>query len=363
MKKLLLSLAALCATTFAVAQTQLLNNPGFEDWNSDSEPAYWKTASTAGNATLSKSEDARSGAYAVQINNQSSNKRIGYQETTLTPGTYVFSFYAMGVSEGASVRPGYTTVTDGVANSNYQYGSYTNDISATDWQLVTHEFTLTDTTTLCLVIMNPKNTASVLIDDASLTTTNGGLVENNESDDNNESGDNSESGDNNEGNDDTEVVSIANTPETAYTPEQAIAIIDAGKDLSTAVYVKGIITSIKEVSTSYGNATYFISADGTESNVLEIFRGYYYNGDKFTAEDQLKVGDEVIVYGKLVNYNGTKEMTTGSSIYSIGGITSGIASIAASTEAEAIYTLDGQKVQNVQKGKIYIQNGKKFLAQ
>jgi hypothetical protein len=257
----------------------------------------------------------------------------------------------MGVSEGASVRPGYTTVTDGVANSNYQYGSYTNDISATDWQLITHEFTLTDTTTLCLVILNPKNTASVLIDDASLTTTDGGLVENNES------------GDNNEGNDDTEVVSIANTPETAYTPEQAIAIIDAGKDLSTAVYVKGVITSIKEVSTSYGNATYFISADGTESNVLEIFRGYYYNGDKFTAEDQLKVGDEVIVYGKLVNYNGTKEMTTGSSIYSIGGITSGIASIAASTETGAIYTLDGQKVQNVQKGKIYIQNGKKFLAQ
>jgi hypothetical protein len=161
MKKILLSLVALFATTFAVAQTQLLNNAGFEEWKNDSEPTYWKTTSTAGNATLSKSEDARSGSYAVQINNQSSNKRLGYQETTLKAGTYTFSFYVMGMAEGGSVRPGYVPVTDGKVG-DYQYGSYTNDISATDWQLVTHEFTLSEETTLCLVIMNPKNTASVL---------------------------------------------------------------------------------------------------------------------------------------------------------------------------------------------------------
>jgi hypothetical protein len=345
MKKILLSLVALFATTFAVAQTQLLNNAGFEEWKNDSEPTYWKSASSASNATLSKSEDARSGSYAVQINNDSKgNKRLGYQETTLKAGTYTFSFYVMGMAEGGSVRPGYVPVTDGKVG-DYQYGSYTNDISATDWQLVTHEFTLSEETTLCLVIMNPKNTASVLIDDATLTTTDGGIVESGE-----------------EGGDEGEVVSIANTPETAYTPVQAIALIDAGQDLSTAVYVKGIISSIKEVSTSYGNATYFISADGTEENVLEIFRGYYLDGAKFTAEDQIKVGDEIIVYGKLVNYNGTKEITTGSSIYSINGVATGITSVGAQATGDAkVYSIGGQRTQNLQKGGIYIVNGKKVL--
>lgn len=156
-------------------------------------------------------------------------------------------------------------------------------------------------------------------------------------------------------------VDIANTPETAYTVAKANEIITAGQGLDTKVYVIGTITKIKEVSTQYGNATYWIS-DGNEytSDDLQIFRGYSLDGEKFKAEDQIKVGDKVIVYGKLVDYNGTKEMTTGSSIYSLNGVTA-ISSISAETNADSvIYNLAGQRMSKLAKG-INIVNGKKVI--
>ena len=156
-------------------------------------------------------------------------------------------------------------------------------------------------------------------------------------------------------------VDITNTPETAYTVAKANDLITAGQGLETEVYVKGTITMIDEVSTSYGNATYWIG-DGAEysSDDLEIFRGYYLEGENFTAEDQIKVGDKVIVYGKLVDYKGTKEMT-GSSIYSLNGVTTGISNIKAETINDgAVYNLAGQRMNKLSKG-INIVNGKKII--
>lgn len=156
-------------------------------------------------------------------------------------------------------------------------------------------------------------------------------------------------------------VDITNTPETAYTVAKANDLITAGQGLETEVYVIGTITKIQEVSTSYGNATYWIG-DGTEysANDLEIYRGYYLEGEYFTAEDQIKVGDKVIVYGNLVDYKGTKEMT-GSSIYSLNGVTTGISNIKAETINDgAIYNVAGQRVNKLSKG-INIVNGKKII--
>ena len=156
-------------------------------------------------------------------------------------------------------------------------------------------------------------------------------------------------------------VDITNTPETAYTVAKANDLITAGQGLETEVYVIGTITKIQEVSTSYGNATYWIG-DGTEysANDLEIYRGYYLEGENFTAEDQIKVGDKVIVYGMLVDYKGTKEMT-GSSIYSLNGVTTGISNIKAETINDgAIYNVAGQRVNKLVKG-INIVNGKKVV--
>lgn len=108
-----------------------------------------------------------------------------------------------------------------------------------------------------------------------------------------------------------------NSIDNPYTVSEALAIIYAGTYTSDKVYVAGTISQISEVSTTYGNAIYYISDDGSTSNQLEVYRGYYLDGEKFTSEDQIKVGDKVVVYGQIVMYNTIAEITTGSSIVSI----------------------------------------------
>lgn len=124
---------------------------------------------------------------------------------------------------------------------------------------------------------------------------------------------------------------IANTQETALTVAEALELIKTTDEATLAhkdnkMYVKGIVVSVGEVDTDqYGNATYNIAdaTDATES--LIVYRGYYLNGAKFTAETaaKLTVGAEVVVYGTLVNFKGnTPEFTSGSKIVSISEPTS-----------------------------------------
>ena len=116
------------------------------------------------------------------------------------------------------------------------------------------------------------------------------------------------------------------TLDTPYNVAAALNAISAlsADDKKENVYTVGIISSIKEVSPSYGNATYYISDDGTTANQLMIYRGYYLDGAKFTAVDQIKVGDKVVVAGTVVNFYGnTPEYTTGSKIISINADDSG----------------------------------------
>lgn len=157
-------------------------------------------------------------------------------------------------------------------------------------------------------------------------------------------------------------IDITNTPETAYTVAKANELIAAGEGLETSVYVKGIITEITEVSAQYGNATYYINDTESTDGQLCVFRGKYLNGEKFTSEDQIKVGDEVIVYGQLVNYSGTYEINSGNQLYSINGVTTGINKVEADTENvnAPAYNLAGQRVNNSYKG-IIIKNGKKYI--
>lgn len=156
--------------------------------------------------------------------------------------------------------------------------------------------------------------------------------------------------------------SETNTPETAYTVAKALQLIADGENNSEEkVYVKGKISKIDEVSTKYGNATYYISDDGTETGQLEVFRGKYVNDEKFTAEDQIKVGDEVIVYGVLINYNKTTPEISPSYLYSHNGKTTGISEIAVDkAKTSPVYNTAGQRVDSSYKG-IVIKNGKKVL--
>lgn len=110
------------------------------------------------------------------------------------------------------------------------------------------------------------------------------------------------------------------TLENPYNVAAALNAISEGGNIES-VYVKGIITAIDEVSPSYGNATYTISDDMAGNNKLEVYRGYYLENTKFKAEDQIKVGDEVIVTGNLTTYNGEYQFSQGNFIYSHNGET------------------------------------------
>ena len=118
------------------------------------------------------------------------------------------------------------------------------------------------------------------------------------------------------------------TAEHPYSVATALRLIDengwTGNDnVSETVYVKGIVsTGIDESDfdpEKFGNATYWISDDGSTDSELEVYRGYYLGGDRFTSLDQLEVGDEVIIKGELTKFYETYEFTTGSRIYSLNG--------------------------------------------
>lgn len=111
------------------------------------------------------------------------------------------------------------------------------------------------------------------------------------------------------------------TIEGTITVAKALEIAGALADKATSneVTVAGIISEIKEVSTQYGNAEYSISDDGTTTNQLLVYRGYYLDGAKFTSADQIKVGDKVTITGKLKKWGTTLEFDTGSKIVTLNG--------------------------------------------
>ena len=102
-----------------------------------------------------------------------------------------------------------------------------------------------------------------------------------------------------------------------YNVRQVIDLIKSGKAGGSPVMVKGIICKIDEISTSYGNATYYLSDDGTfsgsydetggDGNWFEVYRGYWLGGEKFTKGDEIAVGDEVTIKGTLTLYKGIPE--------------------------------------------------------
>lgn len=606
MKKFLLILVASFATSFSFAQTELLTNGGFESWT-DGVADGWKSASSAGNGTVTQSTDARTGSYAARLATASGNKRMARAEMALVAGEYTFTAWVKNAEAGqaATVALGYTPISEEGTAGQYQYGDQTP--VGDEWQQFSYTFTLAEKTTVCLVVFDKKNTADVLIDDASLmgpdqtatpeepqpavnylftkitshdqltadgtymiaaenegkvliaknldasktygylqaaeaTVKDGKIVTKDLDNTYTFKGSNiidaqgrmmymdathnsfnvavdaaegidwtvtlnadgtvmitnddvqktvqydpnyssygsyaevkgiypsiyvlsgteaAEGGDEPEepeakieritvkeflekadtenayeltgvvktiastlyGNfyleqDGSEIyiygtldkegntknweslgvvegdsiviqgtyttykdapqiknaqyvshksngfvpVDISNTPETAYTPAQASQLALAGEGLATSVYVKGIISRIAEISTSYGNASYYISADGTETDELYVFRGYSLEGEKFTSETEIAVGDEVIIYGQLTTYNETPQVNTGSKIYSITKSgADGIGDIKVGRTQKAAYNLAGQRVNRLEPGRIYVVDGKKVM--
>ena len=114
------------------------------------------------------------GLLADSNNSETTNRRLATQEITLKAGTYSFSFYAKAsTTEPCQSRCGFVPVNADNAVGTYKYGDYVN-INNINWTLITYDFVLTEETTLCLIIMNPKNSTysvsqDIMVDDAVLT--------------------------------------------------------------------------------------------------------------------------------------------------------------------------------------------------
>ncbi len=146
--------------------------------------------------------------------------------------------------------------------------------------------------------------------------------------------------------------------------DDAVAI---GTSASTGdFYVKGKICSIKyEYSAEYGTATYNISEDGSDGSVFTVYNSYYFDNKSWQEGDnQIAVGDEVIVCGKIINYNGKTPEFVSKQNYLVslnGNTATGIQNVRVSEKSGMVYNLTGQRVgKPTQKG-IYLINGKKVL--
>ena len=114
---------------------------------------------------------------------------------------------------------------------------------------------------------------------------------------------------------------------TASAPFNVTAAIakcqEVGETQSTeSYYIKGIAVSEGEADASYGNISFDIADKAESTAKFKVFQAYGSNGKKLTAGYKVNVGDEVIIYGPVVNYKGNTPETAGKGaaiIYSING--------------------------------------------
>ena len=276
MKRTLLSFVAVLAATLTFAQTEeLLTNGGFEKWTAG-QPDEWKSTTTASSGTLTQSTEAHSGTYSVMLTNTNANQRLASKEIKLKAGTYTFSAYVRSSSAdaNASARMGYTPVTDGKVGG-YSYATAVTDLT-TEWRQLSYEFTLTTASTVNLVVMTPKSTATVtyanlLIDDASLTTPDGGL---------------DDDGGGGGGTEDPTAGAIT------------IAAAQAAASGATCKIV-GTVVAVNKNGALFGDDTGYI---------------YYYK----SGLSDLAVGEKVVVNGALSVYGGFKQYTAAATITKLG---------------------------------------------
>lgn len=158
---------------------ELLQNPSFEEWV-DGKPVHWVSRTSASKGEILLSFDSRTGDASVNLQGATSNMRLASEEMTLLPGVYTWSVYAKAATEKkGGIRLGYAPVNEDGSMGLYVYSDSVSSITDREWTQSSFVFTLEEATQLNLVVMNPGSIGTdVLLDDASLTTEDGGMGEN-----------------------------------------------------------------------------------------------------------------------------------------------------------------------------------------
>ena len=101
------------------------------------------------------------------------------------------------------------------------------------------------------------------------------------------------------------VTEHAGTETDPYTVADAKRVIDVLGTVSD-VYATGIVSQVDTYNSTYKSITYWISADGTSTNHMQVYGGLNKEGEEpFSSKDDIKTGDEVVVKGNLKLHNGT----------------------------------------------------------
>lgn len=159
---------------------------------------------------------------------------------------------------------------------------------------------------------------------------------------------------------------------TQANPFNAVAATDytnaleADVNSENVIYIKGIVSNVGEAyNTKFGNATFSISEDGSRNFEFLVYRALYLDNVKYADETKqnIKVGDEVVVCGNVVNFKGnTPETVSGKAyLYSLKGNVTGInPTVVIPVAKQSIYSIDGRKLNKLVKG-VNIVNGKKVI--
>ena len=98
-----------------------------------------------------------------------------------------------------------------------------------------------------------------------------------------------------------------------YEAREICSQLASGASTSEKYYVKGWVNRLHNNNSSsisgYGNALFYITPtnDGTSTEEFYAFQVYGKDGQKITDPKTVQVGDFVVLYGALTNYNGTYE--------------------------------------------------------
>ncbi|MCR5561631.1 MAG: hypothetical protein K6F58_07455 [Bacteroidales bacterium] len=113
--------------------------------------------------------------------------------------------------------------------------------------------------------------------------------------------------------------------EHPYNPLGAKNFIDSQSfDANAQVYVAGKVSEVKyQYDAEHGTATFNISSDGTVAAQQFVAFSLKYLGNKswLAGQKNVKIGDVVVIYGKLKKYNSDYENASGAYLYSLNGET------------------------------------------
>lgn len=104
-----------------------------------------------------------------------------------------------------------------------------------------------------------------------------------------------------------------------YSVGEAMMLVATDQAPKTGVFVQGVVTEVAEFNAAYGNITYNITDPDGTGYEFEVYRGLGLFGEKFTSITDINVGDHVVVYCTLTEYNGTIETAQGAQLVSLNG--------------------------------------------